>query len=1390
MSASTATKLSRLLKNIKHHDKDERFMCVSDIAAELEHGGDATVDQSMQQTLIRALMPLLDDPSVDVQTVTVKTLSLTVKYSTSDSVMEATDRLTALIRDASRRSCRDLYAMALKTVITTVRDDAATVIGQRIVSGLLLAIPHPPSSDDVNVVEQQAVAIDVIKDALVKFAPHIPATHEPLISALTPLLSHSVDTIRRRTIAAIATLSPALNEALFTQLLTTLTGQLANSSMTGDGDAPTTYAHIQSVSTIASSAHTRLGKHLPLIMPQLIKFTTHSAQKQIALTDGETVCDIWDNALSAYESIIIRCPHDVTQYIPDCVGAAMSLATFDPNFAGANDGVNDENQGNLYHDDNGESMTDNDVEQGGGGGGGGWGDDDGDDGYGDELLDEDMSEEDDHSWKVRRAAMRTLAAFIRHRADLLPTIPQRPWQSALNTADSYYAQIYALIIARITERDHNVLTALYSALHDLIAAAKPPARLSSALTPVSDALTANTTAASQLLNALSHQLNSLMIATINAYNKKEGRHHSADTKVCILTIWREICRVRVDGVDEWLDRIVPLLLNTVAANQLHDAKIRTQILLTVRALINQHTDETTNVSNKIATFARAIADTTLDCLRESAPLKAESLRIISALIAQRACGELTEDLASKIFFAVFEQLQVNDIDVDVKEAAIDTMSIVLSRYGRSISERHSDTILSTLSTLHQRLLSELTRLSALRALSRIANANTVSLALILNPTIMQLCEFMKKNSALLRQETCKTLHAIILHSQRQTHNHIQSTVYDLILINATAALNDTDLHTAQLACDLLAHSLVNVSQQVQVASERIGQLVSTCLTFIQSPLLHGAALTSLIQLFIAILQYEQAHAVASSSAVTYASLIRHLSSSVNRDTSVSTTMNVAQCISALSLYASADDVTHTLDEQINIAAREQSAAHDRRLALYVLAFIGSQSDLARLLSTVQPVILKCFATNDDTIVNAAAYALGSIAIGSVNVYLHAMMKLIQDELIHRYALLMALKQLISGHTGETSAGKSKGALLLPHVGLILPVLVDYTESDEESVRSMISECIGGLLLVSVADVMTALIALAKSEKPYRRAVSVTALRHAIVNVQNKPTPHADADKLSDDTAMLAADSVAVTNTDDTAVAALLSAVRSQLAANFIPLMKDDDLTVRREALVTVSALAHQSVTLHTLMQHADVVLPIIYDALKPNPALIRVVDMGPFKHRIDDGLPVRKAANAALTAIVLSGAPIDVAELFPKILAEMSDVEDLQCAAWALMERAAVIHERNVSLILDALTGDLMSALKNQLRAAKEATAAEVTQANASATDNGASGSSSSGGSGTTAIVAGRGRDVLRCAVRCLLTMRGLEQIIHYCPAFNELYSRVLKTSLLAQIMNEIVANH
>jgi hypothetical protein len=96
-----------------------------------------------------------------------------------------------------------------------------------------------------------------------------------------------------------------------------------------------------------------------------------------------------------------------------------------------------------------------------------------------------------------------------------------------------------------------------------------------------------------------------------------------------------------------------------------------------------------------------------------------------------------------------------------------------------------------------------------------------------------------------------------------------------------------------------------------------------------------------------------------------------------------------------------------------------------------------------------------------------------------------------------------------------------------------------------------------------------------------------------------------------------------------------------------------------------------------------------------------MVDLGPFKQKVDDGLPLRKAALAALSTI-LDAAPehLDMAALAPPLAAALDDVPDVQQLCHQIVAKVAAspLHQSGVRASLDALAEPLRNVVDKTLK--------------------------------------------------------------------------------------------
>jgi hypothetical protein len=85
----------------------------------------------------------------------------------------------------------------------------------------------------------------------------------------------------------------------------------------------------------------------------------------------------------------------------------------------------------------------------------------------------------------------------------------------------------------------------------------------------------------------------------------------------------------------------------------------------------------------------------------------------------------------------------------------------------------------------------------------------------------------------------------------------------------------------------------------------------------------------------------------------------------------------------------------------------------------------------------------------------------------------------------------------------------------------------------------------------------------------------------------------------------------------------------------------------------LNAAAHNKPAL--VVEHLRQALPLLYAQTVIDESLIRIVDLGPFKHKIDDGLELRKAAFECMD-VVFESCPdnIDYAEFMGPLQSGLS----------------------------------------------------------------------------------------------------------------------------------------
>ena len=181
-------------------------------------GRDLGLDSATQTAIGRALLGLLEDASSDVQTVSVKCLALLCRRMSSEQLLTIVDKLATLVCDSAKNESRDIYAIGIKTMCASVAvGNGAGGVGSaaaagasapplmsspsstgvnmatRILLGMLAGLESNSkhaaqgAAQDANVVDVVTTVLDIIKEVLVKFGPHVPEVHQQLLQQITPV---------------------------------------------------------------------------------------------------------------------------------------------------------------------------------------------------------------------------------------------------------------------------------------------------------------------------------------------------------------------------------------------------------------------------------------------------------------------------------------------------------------------------------------------------------------------------------------------------------------------------------------------------------------------------------------------------------------------------------------------------------------------------------------------------------------------------------------------------------------------------------------------------------------------------------------------------------------------------------------------------------------------------------------------------------------------------------------------------------------------------------------------------------------------------------------------------------------------------------------------------
>ena len=251
---------------------------------------------------------------------------------------------------------------------------------------------------------------------------------------------------------------------------------------------------------------------------------------------------------------------------------------------------------------------------------------------------------------------------------------------------------------------------------------------------------------------------------------------------------------------------------------------------------------------------------------------------------------------------------------------------------------------------------------------------------------------------------------------------------------------------------------------------------------------------------------------------------------------------------------------------------------------FVLGEIGRLNDLSGV-KDIAANVDNLFNHSDPDVKQAASHCMGHICIGNLTHFLPIVIDNIKSgNASHKYLLLIAIREIID----------TKQQVIEENYETLSEILFENASSKEEKIRNVVSECLGMLFASCGLEMITQFDDKLTSTNVIVRSTIAKSFKYA-------------ASKHVDPTSM------------------------AQVIPEIIELATDCEHLIRQFTLESLISIAHHLPDL--LKKDIDTLLKVIASQVLVKPELVKEVDLGPFKHKIDEGRPIRKAGFVLLDTL-------------------------------------------------------------------------------------------------------------------------------------------------------------
>jgi cullin-associated NEDD8-dissociated protein 1 len=934
-----------------------------------------------------------------------------------------------------------------------------------------------------------------------------------------------------------------------------------------------------------------------------------------------------------FESFVLKCPTQVEPHLEKIVQAALAYMSYDPNYSY---GTSDEEDAAAGGGDEDMDYEDDEYDE-----------------YEEEEEEDMEDDDDDESWKVRRSAIRALTAVVEAKKH----DPSKLWTHPYKVRRGKESIVAAALVQRFKEREENCRVGVLEAFTKLLAvttkAADAGAVIRFAATDgVADASMDGITT----IDLRTKYAPNLVKACQKLLSVKKGGERSKSHALALLST---LCKAPggVGGQAEILsvfEHVQTFLGNESSEDgDIHkeatSKALRLDALSLVVAMLDSGNHNPVHIRKGLS--SALLPKLCLAVQEQWYKVIAEALRALAAVppffVDGYKDGEESSDekkkelnsVASQLYTSIEPLLAAHDVDQEIKECALTATASLLGNLHANLSTDQKSRLLSL---LLERLKNETTRIAAIKTINTIAASSgdmdeteKIDLSEILGETIDSMAAFLKLQSRSLKQSSLEAFDIVITNHGSSIPAGKAEKLYSMVISELSDLVVDSDLHISHLSL----RAAISALKVCPACSKSVkDDILPNVLTLSSSPLLQDLALDSLLGLL------EQ---VVVSNAVEFPELLAMLRGRLDQASGNKHAIyNLAQAIAVVTATTTTENLQKVMTE--TLATLEGSPTPEDpadlkkvQLALLLSGDLGRQVDLGTMSGTAEKlntIYMGYFSSTSEDLKNAAAYALGRAAVGSQSIFLPAIVEALeQNSEKKQYLLLSALRGFI-----QCFYKQSGGEGIAASIPVIMPHLETHASDEEEGVRTMVAECMGNLTCMQPAIMLDKLSKLANAHSEIK-------VEGGIVD------PKDEASKKNALVCWTVATSIKL------AIAGKADQVQMSIFMPiFLKLLQQKELGVQNAALLMVySAVHHMPQLVSGLM---DQITPALFEVAGLK--MERKVDLGPFTHKVDDALPLRKA-SLSIFATCLESLPasLDIAAFMPVLAKALADHEDIQLQA-------------------------------------------------------------------------------------------------------------------------------